>query len=105
MAKPKFSLTPKPSFQATVKIPVPGEGAADVVFTFKARTREQMRSFHDEVKDLENVDLILYVASAWDLEDPFDKDNITRLTENYLGATAAIFDKYLTELTQARLGN
>ena len=105
MAKTKFSLTPKPTFQATVAIPVPGEGTSDVVFTFKGRTREQMRSFHDDVKELDNADLILFVASGWDLDDAFDKDSLVRLTENYLGATSAIFDTYLKELTQARLGN
>lgn len=105
MAKPKFSLTPAPTFKARVLVPVPGKTAELVEFTFKGRTRDQFKEFIDGLKDREDVDVVLDIASGWELDDAFDKENIELLTQSYLGAARAIIEKYLSELTQARLGN
>lgn len=105
MAKPKFNLSAAPTFKARVLIPIPGKSAESVEFTFKGRTREQFKDFVEGFKDVEDVDLILQIASGWELEDAFDKDNVQELVDNYLGAARSIIDKYLSELTAARLGN
>ena len=105
MAKAKFNLSVAPTFKAKVLIPIPGKTAEPVEFTFKGRTRDEFKKFVDELKDREDVDVILDIASGWDLEDAFDADNIEELTQNYLGAARAVIEKYLHELTQARLGN
>lgn len=105
MAKSKFSLSATPTFKSKVLIPVPGKQAEPVEFTFKGRTREQFKDFVENLKDREDADVILDIASGWELEDAFDKENVELLTENYLGAARAIIEKYLSELTQARLGN
>jgi hypothetical protein len=104
MAKTKFNLTPKPTFTAAVPVPVPGEGPTDVQFTFKGRTREQFKELL-EVKDGTKLDAIMEIASGWELDEPFDRSNVEKLLDNYLGAFDAIWDTYLRELTQARLGN
>jgi Phage tail assembly chaperone len=105
MAKPKFTLTLAPTFKAKVNIPIPGADAIPVEFTFKGRTREAFKDFIDNLKNREDVDLILEMCSGWELEDAFDKDNIATLALNYLGAPTAILDKYLAEMNKARLGN
>lgn len=105
MAKSKFSLSVKPSFKAKVAIPVPGQAAELVEFTFKGRTRDEFKDFIDTLKDREDVDVVMDIASGWELDDPFDAENVEILTQNYLGAARAIIEKYLSELTQARLGN
>lgn len=105
MAKPKFSLTANPTFKAVVDVPVPGGKSAAVEFTFKSRTRDDFRLFIDGLGDRLDVDVIMDMASGWDLEDPFDQVNVELLTQNYLGAARAVIEKYLSELTAARLGN
>ena len=105
MAKTKFSLSTSPTFKAKVLIPIPGKSSEPVEFTFKGRTREQFKDFIDGLKDREDVDVILDIASGWELEDAFDKENVEMLTENYIGAARAVIEKYISELTQARLGN
>lgn len=105
MAKSKFSLTASPTFKAKVAIPIPGDKAVDVEFTFKGRTREAFKTFIDNLKDREDAEVVMDIASGWDLEDAFSKENVDILTQNYLGAARAIIEKYLSELTQARLGN
>lgn len=107
MARPKFTLVAKPTFTAKVAIPIPGQAAEMVEFTFKGRTRDQFAEFIESIKDGEakDVEVIMDIASGWELEDAFDAKNIEVLTQNYLGAARAIIDKYLAELTTARLGN
>lgn len=107
MAKPKFSLTAKPTFTAAVPIPVPGDLAADVVFTFKGRTREALQAFMESTRDAERLklDIVMDMVTGWELDDPFDRDHVEQLLENYLGAYQAIYDTYLRELTEARTKN
>ena len=105
MARPKFNLTTSPTFKAKVSIPIPGKQAEPVEFTFKGRTRDEFKTFIENLKDRDDVDVLLDIASGWELEDAFDKDNLEELTQNYIGAARAIIEKYLSELTQARLGN
>jgi hypothetical protein len=105
MAKPKLSLTPNPTFKAVVGIPVPGAKPVDVEFTFKGRTREAFKLFTDGLVNRDDTDVLMDIISGWDLEDTFDKDNVEKLTQAYIGAARAIIEKYLTEITAARLGN
>lgn len=105
MAKVKLSLTLDPTFQAKVQIPVAGKKPAEVEFTFKGRTRDQFQVFVDGLSGREDVEVILDIASGWDLEDPFGKDSIEKLCQIHIGAPRAIIEKYLTEITQARSGN
>ena len=101
----KLSLVAKPTFVSKVSIPVAGEKPVTVTFTFKARTRDAFKAFVESLADREDVDVILDVASGWDLEDAFDKDNIELMTQSYLGAARAIIEAYLSELTAARAKN
>jgi hypothetical protein len=103
--KSKFSLAVKPTFKARVDIPVPGDAAAKVEFIFKGRTRDEFKEFIDSLKDREDVDVVMDIASGWELDEAFDAESVEILCQNYLGAARAIIEKYLAELTQARLGN
>jgi hypothetical protein len=105
MAKVKLSLTANPTFKSKVAIPVPGDKSVEVEFTFKGRTREAFKTFIDGLQDRDDTDVLMDIASGWDLEDAFDKENVEKLTQNYLGAARAVIEKYLAELTAARLGN
>ena len=105
MAKAKLSLTASPTFKSKVSIPVPGNKATEVEFTFKGRTRQQFKDFIESLTDRDDVDVLMDIASGWELEEAFDKDNIELLAQNYIGAPKAVIDKYLSELTAARLGN
>lgn len=101
----KFSLTPNPTFKRDVAIPVPGGKTASINFTFKHKTRDEFKAFLEGLEGREDVDIILEVASGWGLEDAFDEDNVTELTQNYLGSARAVLDTYVSELAGARKGN
>jgi hypothetical protein len=86
-------------------VPIPGDKATDVEFTFKARTRDQFKDFIEKLKDREDVDVVMDIACGWELDDAWSAENVEKLTQIYIGASKAIIEKYITELTNARLGN
>lgn len=104
MAK-KFSLVPSPTFKAMVAIQVPGGKAAEVEFVFKHRDRDNFKEFVDSLEGREDVDILLDIASGWELEDAFDEKNLQKLVDNYLGAGRAVLQAYISELTAARAKN
>jgi hypothetical protein len=105
----KFTLAIAPTFAATVAIPVPGKGTADVVFTFKHRDRTAFRALMDSLQepdeDRTDTDLVLDIASGWDLDEPFDEEHVTQLVERFIGSGRAILDAYMREQTGARQKN
>ena len=101
----KLTLTASPTFTAKVAIPVPGGKAVPVEFKFKGRTKDEFKELLEGMAEREDVEAILEVASGWDLEDVFNEDNVEKLVQNYIGSAKAILEKYITELSAARLGN
>ena len=105
MAKIKLVLTASPTFKAKVNIPIAGAPAVPVEFTFKHRSKEAFAEWVKGISEKEDADLLMEVASGWELEDAFDKDNIALMCENYMGAARAVIEKYISEQTAAKLGN
>jgi hypothetical protein len=42
---------------------------------------------------------------GWELDEPFNDENIQLLLDNYLGAARSIVSTYYTELAAAKKGN
>jgi hypothetical protein len=104
MAK-KFSLVPSPTFKALVSIQIPGGRAAEIEFTFKHRNRDEFKEFTDTLEGRKDVDILLDIASGWDLDDAFEAKNVQQLVDNYLGSARAVLNAYVAELTAARAKN
>lgn len=107
MAKVKFTLDPAPTFKSVVNIPVAGGKPAPVEFIFKHRDREQFKEFVEGLTDRQDVEVIMDMASGWDLDDAFDAESIGKLVTRYMGAFNAICEVYFNELTKSgpRSGN
>ena len=102
----KLKLNPDPTFQGKVEVHVPGSAPASVVFTFKHRTRPEMVTFFAKVKEMkDDVELIMAMATGWDLEDEFSKANIKTMCAAYIDFPGASYEAYLKEITGARSGN
>lgn len=102
---PKLKLQPEPTFKSTVLIPAAGSSDVSLEFTFKHRTRDQLRKFVEESAERDDADTILEMATGWELADAFTKENVTLLVQNYSTAARSVFDKYLDELARARAKN
>ena len=115
----KLSLALNPTFAATVLIPMPGGEPAPVVFTFRHKTRTQMAAFlsarapkdvdaaepqpKPELVDVvgraveRDADMVMEIATGWDLDDAFARDSVVRLIDLYEKAAGAILSTYAEE--------
>ncbi|NHZ40118.1 hypothetical protein F1609_08085 [Massilia sp. CCM 8693] len=111
MAKPKRSLDVSPTFKAAVTIPRAGSDSFDIEFVFKHRTKAELKEFSDAVasgagdEDAKDSDVLLDIASGWDLDEPFDADSLEKLTQRFMGSTQAVLSAYFFELSGARAKN
>lgn len=101
----KLKLNPEPTFKAKVGIPVPGSRPAEVLFTFKHRTRDEVIAWVEGSRDATDVESVLDVVVGWELEDEFNRENVERLCNNYPGSGLVIISAYLDELRGARVKN
>jgi hypothetical protein len=101
----KLKLVADPTFQAAVPIPIAGGKPVPVVFTFKHRTRAALDEWMKVMEGKSNLEYIMGMAEAWELEDAFTKENVELLLQNRLGAADAISFTYHNELYPAKLGN
>jgi len=101
----KLTLAQEPTFKAPVAIPVPGSKPVSVSFTFKWRTRDEARAWLEEVDALGDEDVVLSMASGWELDDTFDADNVKALCQKFAGAASAIFSTYVEQLRGAKAKN
>lgn len=101
----KLKLTPEPTFKTKVGISVPGKGKVPTEFTFRHKTRKEVLAWIEESKDMKDADLIVDIATGWELEDEFNAENISALCEAYSSAGGEIVTAYLQELSGARAKN
>lgn len=101
----KLTLTPSPTFKASVLVPVPGRKPVAVDFTFMGRTKDEFRAYLDNLSDREDVDVLMDTITGWELDDPFSRETVAQLVQAYPGSAQAILEKYIREVTGAKLGN
>lgn len=104
----KLALVLSPTFTLPVPIPVPGKKPVNVEFKFKARTKTAFKEFMETITDgnpHDDVDVVMDVACGWEQDEPFERDNVAKLLDSYLGASRAIIEAYISEMTAARQKN
>lgn len=101
----KLVLQPDPTFQAKVEIVRPGVEPGEVVFTFKHRTRAEMLKLFKDVQGMDMVQMLLAIASAWDLADEFNEANLRVFADNFVPGPDAVFETYVRELQGTRTKN
>jgi Domain of unknown function (DUF1789). len=102
----KLKLIANPTFKAKVPIPVAGGESVGVEMTFKHRTKSGLEEWLKAPReDKSDTDIFLEMVEAWDLEDPFNRENVELLLENYMGSAVATHRTYIDQLIQAKLGN
>lgn len=103
-----LQLKAAPTFKAPVTIRAPGGEEHIVMFEFKHRTATELEAWltSDTWKEQGDVLNVLSIAVGWSgVEGEFGEQSLRTLFENYHGSAAPIVNKYLSELTAARLGN
>ena len=101
----KLKLVAAPTFSADVGVPIAGGELSTVRMTFRHRTKTQLQEFVESRGGKSDADSFMEMVTGWDLEEPFSRESVDTLLENYGGAGLAAFKVYITELVGARLGN
>lgn len=106
----KLTLTAKPTFTAAVQIPVLGGSTEAVQFTFKAKRKTEFAEWLESLtkqgeEPRKDEDVVMEIASGWELEEPFNKKNLVELGELYPGSARAIVAAYINEYAGAKSGN
>lgn len=101
----KLSLKANPTFNAKVGIPVAGGSPVDVEMTFKHRTRQEFGEWLKSLEGKERTQAVMECVEGWELSDPFNEESVHTLNDNYMGAANAIVEKYLQELSAAKVKN
>lgn len=101
----KLKLEAAPTFQAEVGIPVAGSDPVPVSMTFKHRTKAQLDEFIKSRTDSTDADSFMAMVEGWELDDEFNRANVEKLLQNYMGAALATFYVYVDQLVQAKAKN
>lgn len=131
----KLDLEPddRITFDRAVDIPTPDGKGLKITFTFKHRDRQALAELFDgyitkarattEQRTEQRADAaplladdtrtaidndvatLIDVATGWNVDAPFDSDNLRKLCTKFAGAAMAIVSDYRVSLTQGRLGN
>jgi hypothetical protein len=107
-----LKLTPEPTFEAPVKVHVPGKGEVEMTWTFKYRDADEMAALCEKMqakgraaekskKRATRADLIaatLDIASGWSLEEAFTEKNLDTFflhyPKSFIDIQAAYFEEY-----------
>lgn len=101
----KLTLNVAPTFQATVDIPAAGGEVLSATLTFKHRTKDALQAWLKGSGKREDVDAIMEMMEGWDLDEPFNVENVKTLCQNYIAAPAVIVEAYIDHLAKARVKN
>ncbi len=101
----KLKLVANPTFRAKVGIPVAGGAEVPVEFVFKHRTKTALDEWIKSRSDKGDIDSFMEMVEGWDLEDPFNRENVETLLENYIGTALATYRVYVDQLIQSKLKN
>lgn len=102
------SIKANPTFTETISIPRPGGEPMKFKGVFKHRTKDQFiemaKSAKDDLKG--DVESVMDVLVDWqDMAEPFNRENVATLLQNYFSAADEIAMTYVRALGSARLGN
>ncbi len=102
-----FKLNPAPTFIATVKVRAPG-GDESLTLIFKHKTRDQLKDYFENAAkgEIPDAQAVMQIVDGWkEVDAEFNEKNLSSLIQNYHDSVQAIFSTYLSELTQAKMGN
>ena len=102
-----LKLCPNPTFEAEVKITVPGQPAPESVFiTFKHFDKTAMSEFMDRAKDQDDFTSVSEVVLGWrEIDQPFTPENLALLLKNFPASAGEIMRVFYRESLESRAKN
>ena len=103
----KLKLNPAATFNHVVHIPVAGAEPAAVQIAYKWANNKRVKAFSERMlkEKITDQEGIMEIVAGWDLDEPFNAENVGLLLENYPLAGVRIIEGYYEEVYNARSGN
>ena len=104
MAKFKLSLAALPDFKLPVKFKLANNQDVEVIFTVKHKKTSELHELLSK-EDLSTKELIMAIASDWDLEEEYSEDNVNEFCDLFPASTVALTTAYMQALAGQRVKN
>lgn len=122
----KFSLASAPkTFKRKVTITLLDDSTADIELTFKYKTRTEYAKLLDEVMKQDKIDdsktesavdifkrlgagtveFLMKIVEGWDLDDEFNKSNVSELIDKFPAAANEITEAYRIAILEGKSKN
>lgn len=106
MAKIKITLGKVPDFKLPVAFKMPGGEEAEIIFTVRHHKANEIQElYNDDKKPMKDGDLIMHLASGWDLDEEFNAENAAELIALFPGVSLALMREYMMALVGQRAKN
>ena len=102
-----FTVTPRPTFRAPVKLTVPGEETpAEIDVTFAHLPREAFRAWLERAWKQHDLETMREIVRDWSgVDEPYSEANLQLLLDNYPAASQELLEAYCKALTESRAKN
>lgn len=102
-----LKLCPNPTFEAEVKITVPGQVAPEaVVITFKHLGKKDMADFMSRIEGKTDAEVLSEIVLGWrEIDQPFTPANLQLLIDNFPASAGEIMRVFYREHLESRAKN
>jgi len=102
-----FKITPKPKFNATVQLSVPGsDKPAAITVEFKHLSKSALRDYFGGLDGKSDAEALGEIITGWQgVDADFSADALGQLLDNYPAAAGELFEAFRRELLEARRKN
>lgn len=103
MANMKLTLGRLADFQLPVEFSMPNGETASITFKVRHMKASEVQEMYSSESVTSDSDLIMNIATGWNLEDEFNAENAKELIDLFPGVAVALAGAYLGALAGQRV--
>lgn len=97
-----FKIEPNPTFWATARIHVPGQGLGQIEVEFKHLKHAERRAYSDSLDSKTNMEALTEIIIGWrGIDVAYTSDTLAQLLNEYPTAASALYAAFWGEITGA----
>lgn len=105
MAKMKITLGKLPDFKLPVEFILPNGDVGEITFTVRHVSVDEFQKMYSSDEVIRDHELIMNLASGWNLSEEFNEENAKELVSHYPAAALALASQYMRALAGQRVKN
>ena len=93
-----FKIDPDPTFEAPVKIHVPGKGDGTIYVSFRYMDAAARAAYVSAMGQKTNAEALTEIIDGWrEVDVPYSAENLEKLLNRYDTAATALFNAFFRE--------